>query len=144
VIDATDGADSKFLINDTAVALSLPFSHAGVVGLQGQTLTVLPGRTACLRCLFPDSTPPDDAPTCQGAGIVGTVAGTIASAQASEAIRVLSGRLPLLADRLLTYEARTCRWRQVPVARSARCPVCASAVERKEKRTGAPENGVDA
>lgn len=143
VIDATDGAESKFLINDTAVARSLPFSHAGVVGLQGQTMTVLPGRTACLRCLFPDSTPPDDAPTCQGAGIVGTVAGTIAFLQASEAIRFLYGQPPLLADRLLTYEARTCRWRQVPVARSARCPVCANAVERKKRWSGAPENGVD-
>jgi adenylyltransferase/sulfurtransferase len=127
------------------VSRSLAFSHAGVVGLQGQTMTVLPGKTACLRCLFPDSTAPEDAPTCQGAGILGPVAGAIAFVQASEAIRFLCGRPTLLADRLLTYEARGCRWRQVRVARSARCPVCANAVERKKERwAGAPENGVDA
>ena len=108
-------------------------------------MTVLPGRTACLRCLFPDSTSLEDTPTCQGAGILGTVAGTIAFLQASEAIRCLSGHPPVLADRLLTYEARTCRWRQVKVARNAGCPVCANAVERnKERWAGAPENGVDA
>jgi molybdopterin/thiamine biosynthesis adenylyltransferase len=108
-------------------------------------MTVLPGSTACLRCLFPDSTPTEDTPTCQGAGILGPVAATIAFLQASEAIRFLCGHRPVLADRLLTYEARTGRWRQVPVARSARCPVCATAVERKKERwAGAPENGADA
>jgi adenylyltransferase/sulfurtransferase len=145
VVDATDGAEVKFLINDAAIAASLPFSHAGVVGLRGQTMTVLPGRSACLRCLFLDPPSPGSVPTCQEAGILGTVAGTIGFLQASEAIRVLSGRSPLLADRLLTYEARAGRWRHVPLTRSASCPACATAVERRPARwAGTPRNGVDA
>jgi molybdopterin-synthase adenylyltransferase len=145
IIDATDGAAAKFLINDAAVAASRPFSHAGVAGLRGQTTTVLPGDSACLRCLFPD--PPADGavPTCQEAGVVGTVAGVIGFLQASEAIRFLSGRRPLLADRLLTYEARSGRWRQVPLVRNASCAACSVAGEHKTAgRTGAPRNGADA
>lgn len=124
VIDATDGAAAKFLINDGAVAAGRAFSHAGVLGLQGQTMTVLPGRSACLRCVFPDAPAPDALPTCREAGVLGPVAGVIGSIQAAEAIRTLTGR-PALAGRLLTYEARVRRWRQLPLNRNPSCPVCA-------------------
>ena len=100
VIDATDGAESKFLINDTSVSRSLPFSHAGVVGLQGQTMTVLPGKTACLRCLFPDSAPPEDAPTCHeqalraGRGRGGGGGGLLRPLRASGADQASAGTEP--------------------------------------------------
>ena len=124
VIDATDGVAAKFLVNDGAVLTGRPYSHAGVLGFRGQTMTVIPRRTACYRCLFPTPPAPDDAPTCQEAGIVGGVAGVIGSIQAGEAIKYLLGQDGLLADRLLTYDALARRWREVGLRRNPCCPLC--------------------
>jgi len=126
VVDATDGVAAKVLLNDSAVRTGRPYSHAGVLGFQGQTMTVLPGRTACFRCVFPEPPPADAVPTCQEAGIIGAVAGVIGSLQAAEAIRYLIGERPVFADRLLTYDALARRWRRVTLARNPRCPLCSS------------------
>jgi molybdopterin/thiamine biosynthesis adenylyltransferase len=126
VIDATDGATAKFLINDGAVRCRTPFSHAGIIGFLGQTLTVRPGLTTCYRCLFPE--PPSEAEvvSCRDAGVVGPLAGIIGTIQAGEAIKHLTGRGEPLTDLLLTIDARTGRWRRVRLARNPRCPVCAA------------------
>lgn len=125
VIDATDGAATKFLINDGAVRCGTPFSHAGILGFLGQTLTVRPGKSACLRCLFPE--PPSEAEivSCRDAGVIGALAGVVGTLQAGEAIKHLTGHGEPLVDRLLTVDASSHRWRQVRLARNPRCPVCA-------------------
>jgi len=125
IIDATDGVAAKFLINDAAVRWRRPFSHAGILGFLGQTMTVLPGRSTCYRCLFPEPPPPDEIPSCQEAGVVGPIAGLIGSLQAAEAIKFLTGDGELASDRLITYDALTDRWRRVRLARNPRCPICA-------------------
>jgi molybdopterin/thiamine biosynthesis adenylyltransferase len=127
IIDATDGVATKFLINDGAVLLGKPFSYGGIVQFSGQTLTVLPGKTACLRCLFPVLPSADDVPTCQESGIIGSLAGSLGFVQAMEAIKYLSREGVLLTDRLLTYDALTSRWRTVAVRRNPRCPLCSEA-----------------
>jgi len=128
IIDATDSVTTKFLINDGAVLFNKPFSYGGIVQFTGQTLTVLPRRTACLRCLFPEVPSADDIPSCQEAGIIGSLAGGLGFVQAAEAIKYLSGEEDhLLTDRLLTYEALTLRWRAVPIRRNPRCPLCGEA-----------------
>jgi len=124
VIDATDGAAAKFLLNDTAVATGTPLSHAGVVGWSGQTMTILPGVGACYRCLFPAVPDEDDLPTCQTAGVLGSVVGIVGVVQAVQAVKFLAGDDGLLVDRLLTYDALANRWRAVPLYRNPRCPVC--------------------
>ena len=124
VIDATDGIASKYLVNDAAVLSRVPFSHAGVLAFHGQTMTVLPGRSACLRCLFPTPPTPDELPTCQEAGIIGSVAGTIGVLQATDALKYLLGVGELLTDRLLTYDAAAARWRTVVLRRRRDCPLC--------------------
>ncbi len=129
-IDATDGAAAKFLINDAAVATARSFSHAGVLGWHGQTTTVVPGATACLRCLFPEPPPADSLPTCQEAGIVGPIAGFIAAVQAGEAIAALLGRAPPLAGRLLTFDGLARRWRHVALARDPHCRFCGQTPQR--------------
>jgi adenylyltransferase/sulfurtransferase len=123
VIDGTDDIRSKYLVNDGAVRLGIPYSHAGVVGLQGQTLTVRPKRSACLRCLFPVP-PSDELPTCQTAGVLAPVAGTIAALQAMEAQKLLLGSGDLLTDRLLTYDAARIRWRSIRISRNPGCAAC--------------------
>jgi molybdopterin-synthase adenylyltransferase len=124
IIDGTDTVATKFLINDGAVLLGKPFSYGGIVRFQGQTLTVLPGRTTCLRCLFPTPPAADDIPSCQEAGIVGSIAGSVGMIQAAEALRYLRDEGCLLTDRLLTYDAQALRWRTVAVRRNPRCPLC--------------------
>lgn len=124
VVDATDGMESKFLVNDAAVLARCSYSHAGVLGFEGQTMTVVPGETACLRCLFPEPPPPDAVPACREAGIIGGIAGVIGSIQAAETVKAILGRGTLLRDRLFTYDARSRRSRSVSLARNPRCPVC--------------------
>jgi molybdopterin/thiamine biosynthesis adenylyltransferase len=127
IIDATDGVATKFLINDGAVLLGKPFSYGGIVQFSGQTLTVLPGKTTCLRCLFPIIPSSDDIPTCQESGIIGSLAGSLGFVQAMEAVKYLSGEGVLLTDRLLTYDAAISRWRAIAVRRNPRCPLCGEA-----------------
>jgi molybdopterin-synthase adenylyltransferase len=105
-IDATDDPAAKFLINDTCVALGQPFVYAGVLGMTGQAMTVLPGRTACLRCLFEEPPAPGEIASCREAGIVGPVAAAIGEIEAAEALRWLfGGAVPELAGKILTYDA---------------------------------------
>lgn len=104
VIDGTDNPAAKFLINDVCVAAGRAFVYGGVLGVGGQAMTVIPGRSACLRCLFEG--PPDAAEiaSCREAGIIGPVAGLIGEIQAREAIRFLSGQGPELSGGILTYD----------------------------------------
>ena len=125
VIDGSDNFDTKFLVNDVAVSLNKPFSHAGIVRLQGQTMTVVPPDSACYRCLFQEPPAPGEVLGCQQAGILGAVAGTIGSIQATEAIKYIVGlEEHLLVNRLLTYDAKTMEIRNVPVPPNPRCKAC--------------------
>jgi molybdopterin/thiamine biosynthesis adenylyltransferase len=105
VIDATDSPAAKFLINDTCVAARTPFIYGGVVGMTGQAMTVIPGVTACIRCVF--ETPPDEdeIQSCREAGIVGPVAGAIGEMQAAEAMRASRAQTFSLSGKILTYDA---------------------------------------
>ncbi len=125
IIDGSDNFDTKFLVNDVAVSLGKPFSHAGIVRLQGQTMTVVPPESACYRCLFEEPPAPGEVPGCQQAGILGAVAGTIGSIQATEAVKYIVGlEEHLLVNRMLTYDARAMEIRNVPVAPNPRCTAC--------------------
>jgi adenylyltransferase/sulfurtransferase len=127
ILDGTDGLPSKSLLNDTALALGIPLVHAGAVGLDGQLLTILPGRSACLRCLFPELPDEDDLPTCQQSGILGPVVGAIGLAAASEVRRILLHEPPELTNRLAILDGTRARWRIVTLRPNPRCPVCDAA-----------------
>lgn len=124
IVDATDGFESKFLLNDAAVALGTPLVHAGIMRFLGQLMTILPGQSACYRCLFDAPPQPGDVPSCQEAGVLGSLAGTIGLLQAAEVLRYLTGTGPLLTDRLLTYDALANRFRHVRLRRNPACPTC--------------------
>ena len=121
-IDATDSPLTKFLINDTCVALGRPFAYGGVLGMTGQTMTILPARTACLRCLFEEPPDENEIASCRDAGIIGSIAGAIGEAQAAEATRFLRGGIPALAGIMLTYDAKGLdRIRLTPIAARLGC-----------------------
>lgn len=125
VIDATDRFESKFLVNDACVLSEKPYSHAGVVRFEGQTMTYLPHRGPCLRCLM-GSVPPAAANlTCAQVGVLGAVAGILGSIQAAEAIKYLLGVGEPLAGRILHLDALTMRisFTDVPGG-NPRCKVC--------------------
>jgi len=129
ILDATDNFDAKFLINDTCVRRKKAFSHGGVLRFRGQAITVLPHASPCYRCIFPEPPPEDVALSCSRDGILGVVPGVIASIQAAEAIKYLTGAGDLLTGRLLTLDALAMRFREVGIARNPSCPVCAGGSE---------------
>jgi molybdopterin-synthase adenylyltransferase len=124
VLDGTDSIAAKFAVNDACVAAGIPLVHAGVLGFRAQLLTVLPGRSACYRCVFEEAPPPGDVPSCQDAGVLGPVPALAGALQAAEVLRLLTGGRAAFADRLLTIDTREGRWRAVPVASNPRCPIC--------------------
>jgi molybdopterin-synthase adenylyltransferase len=127
-IDATDSPLAKFLVNDTCVALGRPFAYGGVLGMTGQMMTILPGRTACLRCLFEEPPDENEIASCRDAGIIGPIAGAIGEAQAAEALRYLRGQMPALAGIMLTYDANGLgRIRLTPISARPGCGCGAAA-----------------
>lgn len=124
IIDATDNFPSKFLINDACFFEEKPFSHAGVLRFDGQLMTVIPGKTACYRCIFHSLPSADVARSCSRAGILGVLPGVIGTLQATEAIKYLLGIGNLLTDTLLTYNALTMEFRKVRLKRNHHCPLC--------------------
>lgn len=124
VLDGSDNFATRYLINDACVLAQKPLVHGGIVRLDGQLMTILPGESACFRCVFPEPPAPGAIPSCQEAGVLGSVAGIIGTLMAHEALKVLLGMGPLLAGRLLVFEGHASRFREVPVRRQAACAVC--------------------
>jgi molybdopterin/thiamine biosynthesis adenylyltransferase len=133
VVDGTDNFPAKFLINDACVQSRKPFSHGGILRFDGQTMTILPGQSACYRCVFQDMPPAGVVPTCSQAGVLGAVAGILGTIQAAEALKFILGAnvgnrhaCSLLTDRLLIMDAKTMRFREARFKRNPDCPVCGS------------------
>jgi molybdopterin/thiamine biosynthesis adenylyltransferase len=121
VLDCTDSFASKYLIADACADAGKPYSHAGIHRFEGQTMTVIPGKTACLRCLLPRT--PEDLPD-PARGPLGAIPGVIGTIQATEAIKYLLGIGRLLTDRLLVYDALEMRFRSIGLRRVPGCPLC--------------------
>lgn len=124
VLDGTDNLETRYLINDACVEADVPWVYGGAVGTVGATMTVLPGRGPCFRCLTPDPPPPGALDTCETAGILGSVAATVAALQVASALRwlVTGWERP---GRLVQVDPWAERYVTVDVVRSATCPCCA-------------------
>lgn len=121
VLDATDNFEAKKLIASACHATRKPYSHAGISGYCGQLLTVHPGKTACLRCLyrkFPGKTPAQ--------GPLGVVPGVIGALQATEAIKHLLAVGTPLTNALLVFDALHMSFQKIALARDPACPLCGS------------------
>ncbi len=124
ILDGTDNFPSKFLINDACVFLQKPFSHAGIIRFKGQTMTYVPGKGPCYRCVFQTPPPPDAVPTCKQAGVLGVMGGIIGTIQATEALKYILGVGELLNGYLLTYDALTMSFRKIKISHNKKCGVC--------------------
>ncbi len=132
VIDGTDNFAAKFLINDACHFSRKPYVHAGILRFDGQMMTVLPGETACLRCIFGGPPPPGSVPSCSQAGVLGVLGGVIGALQATEAVKFALGQGALLTDALLKYNALDLGFRRVPLRRNPDCPLCGEAPTIRE------------
>ena len=102
VVDATDNFEARFLLNDACVKAGIPWIYGGAVGVEGMTMTILPERTPCLRCVFESAPPPGLHPTCETAGILGGLTGVIGSWQANEALKICAGHTDDVEPQLLS------------------------------------------
>jgi adenylyltransferase/sulfurtransferase len=134
VIEGTDNFPSKFLLNDACWFAGKPFSHAGILHFAGQLFTIMPGQSACYRCVFPAPPPPGAVPSCSQAGVLGSLAGVIGCLQATEALKVLLGVGTPLTDRMLVFDALDMRFREVKFRRNPKCPLCGDSPRITELR----------
>jgi len=128
VLDGTDNFETRFLLNDACVQQQLPWVYGGCLGAEGQTMTIVPGRTPCLRCVVRESPPPGTTPTCDTAGILAPIVNVVASIQACEALKILSGRIEAIQPALLVIDLWENRLRQVNLdglREAGDCPCCA-------------------
>lgn len=124
VVDGSDNFPTRYLVNDACVLSKKALSHGGIFRFDGQAMTILPGESACYRCLFPEPPPPGLVPSCQEAGILGAVAGVIGVIQANEVLKYTLGIGSLLAGKLLVFNALDSSFRQVKVPKNPDCPLC--------------------
>ena len=124
VVDGSDNFPTRYLVNDACVLSGKPLSHGGILKFDGQAMTIMPRKSACYRCLFPEPPPPGLIPSCQEAGILGAVAGIIGTIQANEVLKYVLGTGTLLEGRLLIFNALESSFRKVKVPRDPRCPIC--------------------
>jgi adenylyltransferase/sulfurtransferase len=124
VVDGTDDFPTKFLINDACVSAGIAFSHGGILRFDGQTMTVVPGKSACYRCVFRNPPPPDIALMCSKAGLLGAIPGILGTIQAAETLKFITGTGELLTNTLLTFNALTMQFRRVELERRNDCPAC--------------------
>jgi adenylyltransferase/sulfurtransferase len=124
VLDGTDNFETRYLINDVAVKLGIPWIYGAAVGSYGLTMPIFPAKTACLACVFPE--PPGGAqPTCDTAGVLNAVTASIAAFQVADAIKILAGRAEAVEPRLLTIDVWKNTFHSVGVAsRDPECPAC--------------------
>ena len=126
IIDGTDTFETRYLLNDAAVAKSIPVIHASVFRFEGQLTTFIPYEGPCYRCLYPTPPPPELAPGCSVAGVLGVVPGIMGMLQANEALKVLLGIGDTLAGRLLLFDALDTTFTELKLRRDPACPVCST------------------
>ena len=130
ILDGTDNFETRFLVNDAALKLGVPWIYAAAVASYGLTMTVRPGESACLACLVEtagaDRTPgaPGMEETCDTAGVLNAIVGVIASIEAAEAIKLLAGRAEAVHGRLISCDVWSGRFQSIRVARNPQCRAC--------------------
>jgi molybdopterin/thiamine biosynthesis adenylyltransferase len=123
ILDATDNFEARYLANDVSVKLNIPWIYGAVVGSYGTTMTILPGRTACLACVFP-APPQGMHDTCDTVGVIGPAVSWTAAIQVAEALKILTGREQDLNASLVGYDVWTNQFQRVRPKRDPACRAC--------------------
>ena len=123
VVDALDSIDARYALNDACIKLNIPLIYAGALGMLGSICTIIPNKTACLRCIFP-ALAEDDMPTCSTEGVHPSILYLVGGIQVSEVVKIILGERPTLENKLLYIDLNDLSLEKVPVFRQAECPSC--------------------
>ncbi|MBI1724082.1 MAG: molybdopterin-synthase adenylyltransferase MoeB [Candidatus Tectomicrobia bacterium] len=125
IVNGADNFPTRYLVNDAAVFLGKPIVDASIFKFEGQATVYHPAAGGpCYRCLYPEPPPPGMVPSCQDAGVLGSLCGTMGSIQATEAAKLIVGFGEPLVGKLLRYDAMKSQFRTLKVRRDPACPVC--------------------
>jgi molybdopterin/thiamine biosynthesis adenylyltransferase/rhodanese-related sulfurtransferase len=124
VVDGTDNFPTRYLLNDASLLARIPVVHGSIFRFEGQVTVFKPYEGPCYRCLLPEPPPPELAPSCAEAGVLGVLPGIVGSLQALEAIKLILGLGDPLVGRLLAYDALETSFRAFKVRRDPECPAC--------------------
>ena len=138
ILDGTDTFETRYLLNDAAVAAGIPVVHASVFRFEGQLTVFVPYEGPCYRCLYPTPPPPELAPGCSVAGVLGVVPGIMGMLQANEVLKLLLGIGNSLAGRLVIFDALEAEFTELQLRRDPTCPVCSDEARAARDRGEAP------
>jgi molybdopterin/thiamine biosynthesis adenylyltransferase/rhodanese-related sulfurtransferase len=124
ILDGTDNFDTRYILNDAALKLRKPVVHGSIYRWDGQVTTFVPFVGPCYRCMYPTQPPPELAPACSVAGVLGVLPGIIGLLEANEVFKLLLGVGETLAGRLLMFDAMGTTFDEVKVWRDPACPAC--------------------
>jgi molybdopterin/thiamine biosynthesis adenylyltransferase/rhodanese-related sulfurtransferase len=124
IVDGSDNFPTRYLVNDASVKHGIPVVHGSIYRFEGQVTVFKPHDGPCYRCLFHQPPPPEMAPSCAEAGVLGVLPGIIGSIQANEALKLLLGIGDPLIGRYLLFDALDGTFREVKLRRDPACPVC--------------------
>ncbi|MFL6380747.1 MAG: ThiF family adenylyltransferase [Nitrososphaeraceae archaeon] len=133
VIDALDSIDARYALNDACIKFNIPFIYGGALGMMGSIFTILPNKSACLRCVFP-ALSEDDMPTCSTEGVHPSLLYLVGGIQVSEAVKIIMGRQPTLENKLLYIDLNELSFDKIQVFRQKECPSCGTQKERNEEK----------
>jgi len=133
IVDAMDNYQTRYQLNDVAIAKQIPFFHGGIRGFYGQATTIIPGTTPCLKCIFPKPPPREEFPA------VGVTAGIIGTIQSNEVIKYLTGTGDLLTNRLFIWDGMQAHAEEICIERNPSCEACGGL--GKKKRPGEKSDG---
>ena len=122
IVDAMDNMTTRYLLNKAAIKHQIPFVHGAVSGLEGRAMTVIPGKSACIRCIYHGTPPKTKFP------VLGTTPAIIGAIQATEVIKYLTGIGTLLTNRLLIYDGLNMKFTELTVVRNPNCEHCGDSV----------------
>ena len=134
VLDGTDTFETRYTLNDAAVAAGIPVVHASVFRFEGQLTVFRPYDGPCYRCLYPTPPPPEMAPGCSVAGVLGVVPGIMGLLQSNEVLKLLLGIGEPLVGRLLLYDALDGTFTELRARRDPACPVCSDEARAARER----------
>jgi molybdopterin/thiamine biosynthesis adenylyltransferase len=124
IVDGTDNFPTRYLVNDASLLVEIPVVHGSIHRFEGQVSVFSPYKGPCYRCLVPEPPPPDMAPSCAEAGVVGVLPGIIGSIQALETMKMLLGLGDPLVGRLVSFDALEQSFRTFKLHRDPACPAC--------------------
>jgi molybdopterin/thiamine biosynthesis adenylyltransferase/molybdopterin converting factor small subunit len=125
VIDALDSIDARYALNDACIKYKVPFIYAGALGMVGSVCTILPNKSACLRCMFPELAE-DEMPTCSIEGVHPSILYLVGGIQVSEAVKMITGQQPTLVNKLLYIDLTDLSFDKIQMSRYEGCPSCGS------------------